>query len=80
MFNSKEKIMDCNKVKKRLKAYLDRELPDKETQALQVHIQNCKQCAQEAEVLSRAWDMLLEFPEPETVPDLIPGTLARIMS
>jgi len=72
--------MDCNKAKKRLKAYLDRALPDKEAQALQAHIQNCPHCAQETAVLSRAWDILLELPEPEIIPDLLPETLARIRS
>jgi anti-sigma factor RsiW len=78
MFNNREYTMDCSKVKVRMKAYLDRELPDTEAQALQVHIQNCPLCATEAERISKVWNMLGALPEQQTVPDLIPGTLARI--
>ncbi len=70
--------MACVKVKEKIKAFLDKELKEKEAYLVQGHIQNCTKCAREAEILSKSWDLLLELPEPEKVPDLIPGTLARI--
>ncbi len=70
--------MECSKVKEKIKAYLDRELKEKEVQPVQIHLQNCTTCAKELEILSKTWDLLLELPEPEKVPDLTPGILDRI--
>ena len=70
--------MDCRRVQQKMQAYLDGELKEKEAQTVQVHIQNCLSCPQEMAVQSKAWNLLLELPEPENIPDLIPGTLAGI--
>ena len=70
--------MKCNDVQQRIKAYLDNELTGRDAEAISSHIKSCSACSQEAALLSRTWDILLELPGPETVPDLVPATLARI--
>jgi len=70
--------MKCNDVQQRIKAYLDNELTGRDAEAISSHIKSCSSCSQAAALLSRTWDILLELPGPETVPDLVPATLSRI--
>jgi len=70
--------MKCNDVQQRIKAYLDGELTARDAETIGSHIKSCASCAKEAALLSRTWEMLLELPRPETVPDLVPATLSRI--
>jgi anti-sigma factor RsiW len=70
--------MKCNDVQQRLKAYLDNELTGRDVEAISSHIKSCPSCSKEAALLSRTWEMLLELPGTETVPDLVPATLSRI--
>jgi len=70
--------MKCNDVQQQIKAYLDEELTGRDTEAISSHIKSCSSCSKEAALLSRTWEMLLELPGPETVPDLVPATLFRI--
>ena len=70
--------MKCNDVQQRIKAYLDEELTGRDAEAISSHIKSCSSCSKEAALLSRTWEMLLELPGPEIVPDLVPATLFRI--
>jgi len=70
--------MDCRKAKKRLQAYPGRELPDKEADSIDEHIRSCSGCAQAADESETAWKILGELQMPEIIPDLVPGTLARL--
>jgi anti-sigma factor RsiW len=70
--------MKCNDVQQQIKAYLDEELTGRDAEAISSHIKSCPSCSKEAALLSRTWDILLELPGPETVPDLVPATLYRI--
>jgi len=71
--------MNCNDVQQQIKAYLDEELTGRrDAEAISSHIKSCPSCSKEATLLSRTWEMLLELPGPETVPDLVPATLSRI--
>jgi anti-sigma factor RsiW len=72
--------MKCNDAQQRIKAYLDGELSAREAEAISAHIKSCASCSKEAALLSRAWEILLELTGPETVPDLVPATLSRIMA
>lgn len=70
--------MQCSKVKQKLKAYFDQELSGKEAQQISQHLYLCTACAQEAEFLSKTWELLLDLPEIAETPDLMPGVLVRI--
>ena len=70
--------MKCNDVKQRIKAFLDNELTGQDTEAVSSHIKSCPSCSKEAALLSKTWEILLDLPGTETVPDLVPATLSRI--
>lgn len=70
--------MKCKKAKKILKAFLDNELSAGEHQKVKQHLQACPECSQEAESLSRMWQLLLKIPQEKEVPDVIPAVLRRI--
>ncbi len=70
--------MKCHEIRKRLMLYLDGQLDQHETEAIRTHMAECGECAKEAALLSRVWDLLRDLPQPETVPNLIPVTLERL--
>lgn len=71
--------MSCTAMQKKIKAYLDGELPAGVAEVLKSHLAECPACSQEAAALSKTWELLLEIPEVQEVPDLIPATLVRIL-
>lgn len=70
--------MTCKNAKKIIKACLDGELPRDEQEILKQHLKTCPECSQEADSLSKAWELLLELPREKEIPALIPGVLNRI--
>ena len=70
--------MKCSDVKKRLKAYHDGEMQPDEMKMFAEHLESCTQCADEAAVISQAWEMLLDLPGGDPAPDLFPGVADRI--
>ena len=70
--------MNCRNAKKKIRAFLDGELPCSEQEILKKHLNTCPECSQEADSLSKIWELLLELPEEKDVPDLVPGVLDRI--
>ena len=71
--------MSCTAMQKKIKAYLDGELPAGEAAVLKSHLAECPACSREAAALSKTWELLLEIPEVQEVPDLIPATMVRIL-
>ena len=72
--------MSCTAMRKKIKAYLDGELPAGVAEVIKSHLAKCPACSQEAAALSKTWELLLEMPDVQEVPDLIPATLARILA
>jgi anti-sigma factor RsiW len=60
--------MRCQRVKRRLSAWLDGEVGERERQAVEAHLHTCAGCTAEAERLRRAWEWVGLLPEMEPVP------------
>jgi anti-sigma factor RsiW len=71
--------MSCTTDRKKIKAFLDGELPDAEAAAIKSHLCQCPACSREAEELAKAWELLLALPDVKNVPDLVPAAMARIL-
>lgn len=72
--------MKCAEIHKRLKLYLDGQLPGPEAEKIRQHINGCQPCSREAALLSRTWELLLELPDAPAAPDLVPATLSRLQA
>jgi anti-sigma factor RsiW len=72
--------MSCTAMRKKIKAYLDGELPAAEAAAVKSHLVQCPACSREAEELAKTWELLLALPDVQEAPDLIPATMARILA
>lgn len=70
--------MKCTHVRKKLKAYLDHELTQREQGLVRQHLQSCEGCSREAETLAGMWDMLGGIPDIQQSPDVIPWVMHRI--
>jgi len=71
--------MSCTPNRKKIKAFLDGELPAAEASAVKNHLGQCPACSREAAELAKAWELLLALPDEQDVPDLVPATMARIL-
>jgi predicted anti-sigma-YlaC factor YlaD len=60
--------MNCYQVKRKLSAYLDRELDSALLLELENHLERCESCRQEFEILKTTWDLLAHEPSPELHP------------
>lgn len=60
--------MKCLKVKKKLAAYLDGEVSEKEQQIISEHVRSCASCQQELEALSAVSQTLDEIADVEVAP------------
>jgi len=60
--------MNCNKVKQLIPAYLEDSLPDKQRDAISMHIKGCIECHKQFEADKKIWDALSLWegikPEP----------------
>jgi len=72
--------MKCAEIHKRLKSYLDGQLPGYEAEKIRQHINDCQSCSREAALLSRTWELLLELPDAPAAPDLVPATLSHLQA
>jgi anti-sigma factor RsiW len=71
--------MSCTTNRKKIKAFLDSELPGPEAAAIKSHLCQCPACSHEAEELAKAWELLLALPDEQDVPDLVPAVMARLL-
>ena len=70
--------MLCRTVRKRLKAYRDGELRERQQRRIADHLSRCPACAAEAKDLDHTWAALEMLAETGPCPDLIDPVLARI--
>lgn len=70
--------MKCKRAKRRLSAFLDDELKEKEREGIKTHLKGCPSCARELEALSSSWDILLKLETVEPPAYLIQRTMAEI--
>ena len=60
--------MTCSQVKKKLNAYLDGEISEKEQQSISEHITSCASCQQELEALKIVSQTLTDVDDVEVTP------------
>ena len=72
--------MNCQRVKKRLTAYLDGELDEARQKAVALHLGTCASCRQAVEALQSSWDLLGVLPEADPVPHFFIKVKARMTS
>lgn len=70
--------MKCKRVKRRLSAFLDDELKEKEKKEVKWHLEGCSSCSKELEGLSFSWDILLKLEPVEPPPYIIQRTIAEV--
>lgn len=55
--------MRCGRIKKRMSAFLDGEVGEKEKKRIAGHLKTCRSCGEEAKTLSLLWALLAEEKE-----------------
>ena len=70
--------MRCQKVKRKLSAFLDGELSEKKASRIAEHLSGCQHCQQEAASLSSVWKRLEEMGEVDPSPYFWTRLNARI--
>jgi predicted anti-sigma-YlaC factor YlaD len=70
--------MKCEEIQKKLSAYQDNELGQKETELVRRHLSECRACAEELRALNSAWDFLQTAEVTEPAPYLWTRLSARI--
>lgn len=70
--------MRCKKAKRRLSAFLDNELKEKEGKEIALHLEGCSSCSKELKDLSFGWNILLNLKPVEAPAYLIQRTLAEV--
>jgi hypothetical protein len=68
----------CKKTRKKLPAFLNRQLEGKTEKKVAHHIATCPLCKGEAEDLRLTWDLLGRASFDEEFPDILNGVLERI--
>ena len=62
--------MKHKEIRKKLLRYIDAELPQEESVEIQFHLQHCKQCRKDIELLSGAWNLLQPIKRVQPPPFL----------
>jgi hypothetical protein len=70
--------MNCGETRYELSAYLDRELPDADRQAVEAHVAGCAACRQRLAELERIVTGMAELPGQETAPGFLTEVRRRI--
>jgi anti-sigma factor RsiW len=73
-------MMSCEKIRKRLSAYLDGELKDREQGMVASHLESCHLCFQECEELRRLNAVLSKLDSVEAPPNLWRRVERRLVS
>jgi hypothetical protein len=68
----------CKKTRKKLPAFLNRQLEGKTEKEVEHHIATCPLCKGEAEDLRLTWDLLGRASIDKDFPDILSGILERI--
>jgi anti-sigma factor RsiW len=70
--------MKCNKVTKRLSAWLDGEVSGTEKDRISRHLEKCANCRQELEILKADANVLRAFESPDASPYLLTRVMAEV--
>ena len=68
--NGRDECSDCSRIREKIEALLDQELPEDEVTRLQAHLRHCPACSSELELAGRIRDALHGLPDhpcPEAV-------------
>ncbi|MDD3580462.1 MAG: zf-HC2 domain-containing protein [Desulfobacca sp.] len=71
-------MLDCQKVKELLSAYMDDELSEAQRELVQAHLGKCPVCRQELARLERLWQTLAALPEVAPPADLVERVLVQL--
>ncbi len=71
--------MGCEKVKRKLSAFLDNELREEETTETEKPLSLCSLCAKEAEILSETWKFIGELEPISPSPDFWDNLSQKIL-
>ena len=63
--------MDCQKIKKLIPIYLDKELEAARHRQVETHLLGCPDCRREARAIEQSWDLLGEIKALEPDPNYI---------
>jgi len=72
--------MSCQRVKKKLSAYMDGALQPEDQKEIKNHLDNCQDCADELKNLQVVWEALDILPQAERTPYFYTRLKARIES
>ena len=73
-------MKECEEIRERLSAFIDNELPPRESRLIENHIHECPECAQEESSLRRVIDLLDEIPAESPSRSFTPATIHRASS
>ena len=71
--------MKCQQVQRRLSAFLDGELSEKQASRIAVHVSGCPHCRKEVESMTTAWEQVGEMQEVDPSPHFWIKLNARIV-
>lgn len=72
--------MNCRKVKALLVPFLEGELPVKQREKVEAHLELCAHCQRERELLHQSWQMLDNYVAPKLKDNFTPSLMRRIRS
>lgn len=70
--------MNCREVRTRLDLYVERELPEEERRAVEVHLRTCPACRKRLANLEQVTALLYQLPPEEPTPDLEARVVAAV--
>jgi len=72
--------MDCRKVRKLLNRYLEADLPEELGLRIEGHLDACKGCCRERDLLEASWQLLGSYQSPRVSADFTASVVSRIGS
>ena len=73
-------MKDCEKIREKLSAFIDHELPHSERNLIEKHLQQCPSCRQEEISLRKIYDLLDSVPVERPAPAFALKTVHRAAS
>ena len=73
-------MRDCKKIRERLSAFIDNELPPRESRLIEKHLHVCPACVKEASSLRQVMDLLDGIPDESPSRSFTPATIHRVSS
>jgi anti-sigma factor RsiW len=73
-------MKDCKEIRERLSAFIDNELPPRESRLIEKHLRECPECAREESSLRQVLDLLDEIPDESPSRSFAPATVQKASS